>query len=178
MGLRCHHDLKTGIRQTQQMTPLAGNQVPQGKSTTMLNSGFSAAAHITFKGVAFPISKSTNEKPNYTHTHFQTHYFENGFPDVTSVSFVQGQTWRVRLWPWLEAGGSGAEWSSGAGFGAELASKPCQIEILNYLNAYWQAFRFFRHSLYKMEIVPTPWYYYDRSIKHPKLRTLYMVYVQ
>ena len=119
MGLRCHHDLKTGIRQTQQMTPLAGNQVPQGKSTTMLNSGFSAAAHITFKGVAFPISKSTNEKPNYTHTHFQTHYFENGFPDVTSVSF-----------------GSGAEWSSGAGFGAELASKPCQIEILNYLNAY------------------------------------------
>ena len=29
-----------------------------------------------------------------------------------------------------------------------------------------------------MEIVPTPWYYYDRSIKHPKLRTLHMVYVQ
>ena len=29
-----------------------------------------------------------------------------------------------------------------------------------------------------MEIVPTPWCYYDRSIKYPKLRPLYIVYVQ
>jgi len=78
----------------------------------------------------------------------------------------------------LEAEEGGAECSSGAGFGAELASMPCQIEILNYLSAYWWAISFFRHSLYKMEIVPTPWYYYDRSIKYPQLRPLYIVYIQ
>ena len=107
-----------------------------GKSTAMPNTGFSAAPHITFKGVGFPTSKSTmKNKIIYTHT--STHYFENGFPDFTSVSFVQGQTWCVWLRAWLETEEGGTEWSSGVGFGAELASMPCQIEILNYLSTYW-----------------------------------------
>lgn len=84
---------------------------------------------LCLKGLGF-LSVKAQMGNKTIYTHISTHYFENGFPDFTSVFSVQGQMWCVWLWPWLEAGGSEAEWSSGVGFGAELASMPCQIEIL------------------------------------------------